>query len=41
MRVAVLGSTGFLGEQILEVLAHNPDFRIVLLGGFRNTAKLL
>lgn len=41
MRVAVLGSTGFLGEQILEVLAHNRDFRIVLLGGFRNTSKLL
>lgn len=41
MRVAVLGSTGFLGEQILEVLAHNRDFRVVLLGGFRNTPKLL
>lgn len=41
MRVAVLGSTGFLGEQILEVLAHNQDFRVVLLGGFRNTSKLL
>ncbi|MEN3202657.1 MAG: hypothetical protein ABDK87_02855 [Atribacterota bacterium] len=41
MRVAVLGSTGFLGEQILEVLAYNRDFHIVLLGGFRNTSKLL
>lgn len=41
MRVAVLGSTGFLGEQILEVLACNQDFRVVLLGGFRNIPKLL
>ncbi|MGQ9622649.1 MAG: hypothetical protein ACUVTO_04295 [Candidatus Caldatribacteriaceae bacterium] len=41
MRVAVLGSTGFLGEQILEVLAKMNDFEIVLLGGFKNTAKLI
>jgi 1-deoxy-D-xylulose-5-phosphate reductoisomerase len=41
MRVAVLGSTGFLGEQILEVLAKVDDFEIVLLGGFKNTAKLI
>ncbi len=41
MRVAVLGSTGFLGEQILEVLRYNRDFHIVLLGGFRNVSKLL
>lgn len=41
MRVAVLGATGFLGEQILEVLALCRDFRVVLLGGFRNVSKLL
>lgn len=41
MRVAVLGSTGFLGEQILEVLTRIDGFEIVLLGGFRNVGKLL
>lgn len=41
MRVALLGSTGFLGEQILEVLSMHHDFEVVLLGGFRNVPKLL
>ncbi len=41
MRVALLGSTGFLGEQILEVLSAHRDFEVVLLGGFRNVLKLL
>ena len=41
MRVAVLGSTGFLGEQILTVLSQERDYRVVLLSGYRNTDKLL
>lgn len=41
MRVAVLGSTGFLGEQILEVLSQEKNYEIVLLSGYRNIDKLL
>ncbi|MEN3185547.1 MAG: hypothetical protein ABDK94_01405 [Atribacterota bacterium] len=41
MRVAVLGSTGFLGEQILEVLFQEKDYEVVLLSGYQNIDKLL
>ncbi|MGQ9746773.1 MAG: hypothetical protein ACUVQZ_03280 [Candidatus Caldatribacteriaceae bacterium] len=41
MRVAVLGSTGFLGEQILEVLAQEKEYRVVLLSGYQNVDKLV
>jgi len=41
MRVAVLGSTGFLGEQILIVLSRERDYQVVLLSGYRNIDKLL
>ncbi|MDI3525022.1 MAG: 1-deoxy-D-xylulose-5-phosphate reductoisomerase, partial [Candidatus Atribacteria bacterium] len=41
MKVAILGSTGFLGTQILEVLSEYPDsFEICLLSGFKNYRKL-
>ncbi|HEY4215431.1 MAG TPA: 1-deoxy-D-xylulose-5-phosphate reductoisomerase [Steroidobacteraceae bacterium] len=39
--VSVLGSTGSVGENTLDVLARNPDrFRLVALGAHRNAAKL-
>src|SRR5262249_47556280 len=39
--VAVLGSTGSVGESTLDVLARNPDrFRLVGLAANRNVAKL-
>lgn len=39
--VAVLGSTGSIGESTLDVLARHPDrFRLVALGAHRNVAKL-
>ena len=39
--VAVLGSTGSVGENTLDVLARNPDrFGLVALGAHRNAAKL-
>ena len=41
MKVAVLGSTGYLGEQILEVLAKRRDFEIVLLSGYSKEKKLI
>lgn len=41
MKVAVLGSTGFLGNQILEVISEQADFELVLLSGFTNQTKLL
>lgn len=41
MKVAVLGSTGFLGSQILEVINSQDDFELVLISGFTNQAKLL
>ena len=38
--VAVLGSTGSVGENTLDVLARNPDrFRLVALGAHRNAAN--
>ncbi|MDI3531427.1 MAG: 1-deoxy-D-xylulose-5-phosphate reductoisomerase, partial [Candidatus Atribacteria bacterium] len=41
MKVAILGSTGFLGTQILEVLSEYSDsFEICLLSGFKNYRKL-
>jgi len=41
LRIAVLGSTGFLGAQILEVLSEYPDsFKIFLISGFKNYQKL-
>lgn len=39
--VAVLGSTGSIGDSTLDVLARHPDrFRLVALGAHRNVAKL-
>jgi len=39
--VAVLGSTGSIGESTLDVLARHPDrFRVVALAGNKNAAKL-
>ncbi len=39
--VAVLGSTGSIGESTLDVLARHPDrFRLVALGANRNVGKL-
>src|SRR6185369_5490504 len=39
--VAVLGSTGSIGESTLDVLARHPDrFKLVGLGANRNVAKL-
>ena len=34
MKVAILGSTGYLGEQILEVLEKRKDFEVILLSGY-------
>ena len=40
--VAVLGSTGTIGENTLDVLARHADaFRVVALGARRNVAKLV
>jgi 1-deoxy-D-xylulose-5-phosphate reductoisomerase len=40
--VAVLGSTGTIGENTLDVISRHPDrFRVVALGAQRNHAKLL
>jgi 1-deoxy-D-xylulose-5-phosphate reductoisomerase len=40
--VAVLGSTGSIGTQTLDVVDHNPDqFRVVALGAHRNVELLL
>ena len=39
--VAVLGSTGSIGESTLDVVARHPDrFRLVAIGANRNAAKL-
>jgi 1-deoxy-D-xylulose-5-phosphate reductoisomerase len=39
--VAVLGSTGSIGESTLDVLARHPEeFKVVALGANRNAAKL-
>jgi 1-deoxy-D-xylulose-5-phosphate reductoisomerase len=39
--VAVLGSTGSIGESTLDVVARHPDrFRLVAIGANRNVAKL-
>ncbi|MCX6090559.1 MAG: hypothetical protein NTX88_09390 [Candidatus Atribacteria bacterium] len=40
MKVVVLGSTGYLGEQILEVLSEEAGFKVVLLSGWQNISKL-
>ncbi len=40
MKVAVLGSTGFLGEEILATLSRFSDFDVVALTGYRNHEKL-
>ena len=40
-KVAILGSTGSIGTQALDVIARNPDrFRVVGLAAGRNTALL-
>ena len=39
--VAVLGSTGSIGESTLDVVARHPDrFRLVAIGANRSAAKL-
>jgi 1-deoxy-D-xylulose-5-phosphate reductoisomerase len=39
--VAILGSTGSVGEHTLDVIARHPDrFRVVALGAHRNVDKL-
>jgi 1-deoxy-D-xylulose-5-phosphate reductoisomerase len=39
--VAILGSTGSVGEHTLDVIARHPDrFRVVALGANRNVGKL-
>ena len=39
--VAILGSTGSVGEATLDVIARHPDrFRVVALGAHRNAARL-
>ena len=39
--VAILGSTGSVGEHTLDVIARHPDrFRVVALGAHRNAEKL-
>ena len=39
--VAILGSTGSVGEATLDVVARHPDrFRVVALGAHRNVEKL-
>ena len=41
LRVAVLGSTGSIGRQTLDVFRQFPDrFRAVALAGGQNTAEL-
>jgi len=41
MGVAILGSTGSVGEHTLDVIARHPDrFRVVALGANRNARKL-
>ena len=41
MGVAILGSTGSVGEHTLDVIARHPDrFREVALGANLNAAKL-
>ena len=41
MGVAILGSTGSVGEATLDVIARHPDrFRVVALGAHRNAARL-
>jgi 1-deoxy-D-xylulose-5-phosphate reductoisomerase len=39
--VAILGSTGSVGEHTLDVIARHPDrFRVIALGAHRNVEKL-
>jgi len=39
--VAILGSTGTVGEHTLDVIARHPDrFRVIALGAHRNVEKL-
>ena len=40
IRIALLGSTGSIGRQALDVIERDPSFRVVALGGGRNTALL-
>lgn len=40
MKVAILGSTGYLGEQILEVLERRKDFEVILLSGYSKEERL-
>jgi 1-deoxy-D-xylulose-5-phosphate reductoisomerase len=41
MGIAILGSTGSVGEATLDVIARHPDrFRVVALGAHRNVEKL-
>ncbi|MEO5918922.1 MAG: 1-deoxy-D-xylulose-5-phosphate reductoisomerase [Candidatus Limnocylindrales bacterium] len=40
LRIALIGSTGSIGRQTLDVIARDPRFEIVGLAGGRNTALL-
>ena len=41
INLAVLGSTGSIGQQTLDIVRNNPDkFRIICLGGGKNTGLL-
>ncbi|MBI3750402.1 MAG: 1-deoxy-D-xylulose-5-phosphate reductoisomerase [Chloroflexi bacterium] len=40
MRIALLGSTGSIGRQALDVIARDPTFRVVALAAGSNTALL-
>jgi len=40
VRVALLGSTGSIGRQAVDVLVGDPAFRVVALAAGRNTALL-
>ena len=40
-RIAILGSTGSIGRQTVEIIAHYPDrFQVVALTAGRNTHLL-
>ncbi len=41
-RIAILGSTGSIGKQALEVIGKNPDrFEVEVLTAFNNTDLLI
>ncbi|MDI3543625.1 MAG: 1-deoxy-D-xylulose-5-phosphate reductoisomerase [Candidatus Atribacteria bacterium] len=40
VKIAILGSTGYLGEQILEVLTQRKDFETTLISGYSKEKRL-